>query len=370
VRIGAVLLRDLLRLARNPITLVSTVLLPLLYLFVLGNALQGPLKGLRLGLLALDNGAAARALYGGLQAVENGPRTFAVVSFHDPAAGMDALRGGRIQGLVVVPPDFSWRAARGENVAAGLFLDNVDAISATAIEQGVTGAVAALREPVVRFERHLGPPRVQAEHIYPRVDYDTSLVPGVVVLSIFMASMITGAFNLVMDRFLGVHEAYLSTPLTRVDINVGVLISGTIVTIASSAVVLTVGLLATGASVHGGPLGWLLLAGTVVLTGLGMLSMMMLLLGRAGHPRVVGMVTGFLNILLFFPSGALYPVQSFPTWLRAFAVIDPETHAVAAVKALLFRGGDTAAASGHLAFLAAFTASMLVASTAALKRTL
>lgn len=370
MKIWAVMLRDLLRLARNPITLASTVLMPLLYLFVLGNSLQGPLTGLRLGLVALDDGPQARALYGGLQAIASGPRTFRLVPFRDPVQGLAAVHAGDIQGLLVVPTDFSRRAAHGQDVAAGLFVDNVDAISATTLEQSVGGAVAALRDPVVRFETHLEPPRVQAEEIYPRVDYDTSLVPGVVVLSIFMASMITGAFNLVMDRFLGVHEAYLSTPLRRVDINVGVLLSGTLVTVVSSAVVLVVGLLATGARVHGGVAGWLVLAGTVVMTGLGMLAMMMLILGRAGHPRVTGVVSGVLNILLFFPSGALYPIQSFPGWLRAFAAVDPETHAVAALKSLLFRGGNIVAATAHLAFLALFTAAMLLASTATLKRTL
>jgi ABC-type multidrug transport system permease subunit len=122
--------------------------------------------------------------------------------------------------------------------------------------------------------------------------------------------------------------------------------------------------------VNGGLAGVLALAGTLVLTAIGMLAMMMLLLGRASHPRVTGLITGFLNVLLFFPSGALYPIQSFPPWLRAFAVVNPETHAVAALKAVLFRGGDVSAATAHLFFLAGFAVVMLVASTASLKRTL
>ena len=98
--------------------------------------------------------------------------------------------------------------------------------------------------------------------------------------------------------------------------------------------------------------------------------MSMTLLGRANHPRIVGFLNGFLNIILFFPSGALYPVHSFPGWLRAFAHVNPEMHAVAALKAILFRGGDLAAASGHVVFLIGFTAVMLSLSTLAMKRTL
>jgi ABC-2 type transport system permease protein len=370
MRIWAVMVRDLLRISRNPVSLLSSVLLPILYLLILGNALQGPLKGLRLGVVSLDQGPQARALAGALQAVEQGPKTIVLVPLHDPEAGFAKLRGGELSRLLVVPAEFSRDVARGLSASIGLYLDNVDAIGASAIQAAVQGALNAARQPLARFERHLGAPEIRPQEIYPRVDYDTSLIPGVVVLSIFMGSMITGAFNLVMDRFMGVHESYLSTPLRRSDINVGVLLSGTVVTLCSSGLVLLIGFLITGSRVHGGVIGYVELVGVVVLTALGLLGMMMVILGRANHPRITGVVTGFLNIILFFPSGALYPVESFPAWLRAFARVDPEMHAVAALKAILFRGGDVTAAGQHVLWLALFAAAMLLLSTFTLKRTL
>jgi hypothetical protein len=43
---------------------------------------------------------------------------------------------------------------------------------------------------------------------------------------------------------------------------------------------------------------------------------------------------------------------------------------VAALKAILFRGGDISAAGQHVAFLAVFTVVMLFLSTVTMKRTL
>lgn len=369
-KIWAVMLRDLLRMLRNPVTLLSSVLLPLVYLLILGNSLQGPLKGLPLGIVVMDHGPQTRRLLGALQAIEHGPGTVKLVRLDDTERGMHELRDGSISGLVVVPPRFSADVERGIAAPIGLFVDNVDGIAATAIEGAVQSTLSALKQPLARYELHVGSAQVRPQEIYPRVDYDASLVPGVIVLSIFMCSMIAGAFNLVMDRFLGVHEAYLSTPLRRVHINLGILLSGTTITFAASSLVLTIGLLLTGARIHGGALAYLLTAAVVVVTGLGLLAMSMALVGRASQPRIVGFLNGFLNIILFFPSGALYPVQSFPSWLRAFARVNPETHAVAALKAVLFRGGDLAAASQHVAFLLGFTAVMLLISTLTLKRTL
>lgn len=365
-----VMKRDLLRMMRNPMTLLSAVVLPLVYLLILGNSLQGPLTGLPLGVVTLDQGPEARRLLGALQAVEHGPRTLRLVRVGDVEAAMRDLHDGALSAVLVVPPRFSADLERGVAASAGLFIDNVDAVASNAIQIAVGQALPAMRRPLARYELHLGQAELRPEEIYPRVDYDASLIPGVVVMSIFMGVMIAGAFNMVMDRFLGVHEAYLCTPLRRFHINLGVLLSGTTITFASSTIVLTVGLLATGVRVHGGALGYGVVACVVVLTSLGLLAMTMALLGRAAQPRIVGFVNGFLNIILFFPSGALYPIQSFPAWLRAFARVNPETHAVAALKAVLFRGGDLGIAAQHVAFLAAFTTLMLLVSTATMKRTL
>ena len=369
-KIWAVWQRDLLRMLRNPMVLLSTVILPLVYLLILGNSLQGPLSGLPLGVVMQDQGPQARKLLGTLQAIEHGPGTVRLTRLDNPEAGVRLLHTGELSGLLIVPPHFSADVERGVAASPGLFVNNVDAIAANAIIAAVQGALPALGRPLVRFEQALGGPQLRAEEIYPRVDYDASLIPGVVVMSIFMATMIAGAFNMVMDRFLGVHEAYLATPLRRVHINLGILLSGASVTAVTSSLVLTVGLLATGVRVQGGALGYLVVAAVILLTALGMLAMTMVLLGRAAHPRIVGSVNGFLNIILFFPSGALYPIQSFPPWLRAFARVNPEMHAVAALKAVLFRSGDLAAASGHVAFLFCFMVVMLTLSTLTMKRML
>ncbi len=369
-RILAVLERDLRRMLRNPLTLLSSVLLPLLYLLVLGNSLQGPIKRLSLGVVAEDQGVEARRFIGALHAVEAGPRTVRLSWYPDTRQALALLRAGKLAGVVVVPPRFSSDLERGTNAAVGLYVDNVDAVAAAALESAVAGVLPSLRMPLARFEVHRGAAEVRPQEIYPRVDYDTSLIPAVVVMAIFMGSMIAGGFNLVMDRFLGVHESYLSTPLTRVDIALGVLLSGTLVTVASSSLVMWVGLFATGARVHGGVAGYAALIAVQILSTFGLMAMMMAVLGRAGHPRISGSLSGFLNVILFVPSGALYPVASFPGWLRAFSEADPETHAVAALKAILFRHGDLAAATHHIVFLALFAVGMAALAIVTLKRRL
>src|SRR5262249_43590287 len=127
MRIWAVMERDLRRMLRNPFTLLSSVVLPLVYLIILGNSLQGPLHDLRLGIASQDDGVEARRLVGALQAVERGPRTITLVRVGGVEEGMQALHDGDLTGLLVIPPRFSSDLERGLVTPVGLFVDNVDA---------------------------------------------------------------------------------------------------------------------------------------------------------------------------------------------------------------------------------------------------
>ena len=60
---------------------------------------------------------------------------------------------------------------------------------------------------------------------------------------------------------------------------------------------------------------------------------------RVEDPLVPRAMFGILNTLLYFPSGAIYPIAAFPGWLRAIARVDPFTYAVHGFKAVLLKDG-------------------------------
>jgi ABC-2 type transport system permease protein len=113
-----------------------------------------------------------------------------------------------------------------------------------------------------------------------------------------------------------------------------------------------------------------MLGAVIILTGTGLLAMMFAVYSRTNNPRLIGGPAGFLNVILFFPSGAIYPIESLPAWLRAFTRWNPETHAISALKSVMFKGANLAAISSDVVFLALFTALMLLLAGATLKRSL
>ena len=70
------------------------------------------------------------------------------------------------------------------------------------------------------------------------------------------------------------------------------------------------------------------------------------------------------NTLLHFPSGAIYPVEGFPGWLRWISYIDPFTYAVYALKALALKNTGLPGIYSDILVLTGFSAVLVSLSMA------
>jgi ABC-2 type transport system permease protein len=370
VRLLAVIERDLKKFKRNPIVIAMSIVMPILYLIILGNSFQGKLKGLPLVVVNQDSGPYSERFLDNLRAVEAGPQTFTIIRIKDQGDALDGVRQGRYKGALIIPPDFNKRISLKGRAEVGLFLDNTDSISAETIRNTVEGAFRFLEPEYISIREKTDEKYLRSVDLYRKVDYYQSLVPGVVIMAIFLGTLTTGVFNLVMDRFLGIEESYLLTPLSKSHIVSGLVLSGLSITTIIATLILVVSLLITGI-----PFPRVIEQGfsiliVIILTTLCLLSMMFVILGRANHPRIVGVLSGFLNVILFFPSGAIYPIASFPEWLKAFAKVNPEAYAVDALKSILFKNASLSTISGDIAFLMVFTIVTMTIAIVTFKRTL
>ncbi|CAG1065526.1 putative multidrug ABC transporter permease YbhR [uncultured bacterium] len=371
-RFLAIFERDLRKFIRNPLVVAMSLLMPIIYLVILGNSFQGELKNLPVAVVDLDSGPYSRKIMELLAAVEAGPATLELVRVADQGFAMEGLRQGVFKAAIVIPGGFSRDVMRRRLSEVGLYLDNAETISAMTIRASVTAALSELRDEFVSIREERGEFRLRDMELYRKIDYDQTLIPGVVIMAIFLGAMTTGAFNMVMDKFLGVEESYFLTPLSKTDIVMGLIASGLLITTVLALVVLFLGSLMSGLFFWGGMtfMTFVLMLAVIVLSTLGLQGLMFMIMGRINHPRIVGVLGGFLNVILFFPSGAIYPIESFPGWLKAFAAVNPETYSVHAMRALLFKGAGLQAVQGDLVFLAVFAVFSVLFGMLAFKRAL
>ena len=368
-RVWAIVERDLRRFRRSPVLVVVSILLPLVQLIVLGYAFGGKIKHLRLGVVDEDHGVPAVKVREMCQAVAANAATFDAISYDDKGAVLHDLRNGKINGVLNIPPQFSRKLLAGANPRIALAEDNTDQFSASALEGSLSGMLDAYNTPTV-------PPRTTADvglsivEIYPYVPYIQFLLPGTIVLSIFVSAMIGGGIIFIDDKARGLHEGYLVTPIGKFELILGFTLAGAAKAIISGTVLITVGSLIAGIPNPLDPLRLAKMLVMVVVTSMALISMMFLIMVRVNDPLVPRAIFGLLNTVLFFPSGAVYPQEAFPTWMKAIAVVDPFTYAVHGFKELVLKNTGLMAINHDLAFLIGFTALTLGAATLLFRRTL
>ena len=214
MKMWAIMRRDLLKLSRNPLTLLSTILMPIVYLVIIGNSFNGNLKHLSLAVVSQDHGEYGRRMVEKLQALEAGPKTLTLSYVDNLGDAVDQVRKGIYKAAVVIPPDFTKSINEGRLAEVGVFTDNVDSVSAGTLEAVLEQAAATLpTDFVTAREPKLHQIVMRPSELFTTVDYDRSLIPGVIVMSLFMGSLMSGVFNWVMDRFMGVTECYLGKAL-------------------------------------------------------------------------------------------------------------------------------------------------------------
>src|SRR5574342_1406413 len=82
--------------------------------------------------------------------------------------------------------------------------------------------------------------------VYTYVPYVQYLLPGIVVMSIFMMVMIGGGIIFIDDKARGLHEGYLVTPISKLELIAGFNISGTIKAVLAGAVIMVLWSLTAG----------------------------------------------------------------------------------------------------------------------------
>jgi ABC-2 type transport system permease protein len=368
-RIWAIIERDLRRFRRSPTLIVVSILMPLVQLLVLGYAFGGKVKNLQLGVVDEDHGVPAIKLKEMCQAIAANARTFETVAYTDQAAAMSDLRNGKINGVLEIPPHFSRKLRAGDNPRIALIEDNTDQFSSSALGGALTGMLQAYDAPAVP-PRTTPSAKLDVVEVYPYVPYIQYLLPGTTVLAIFVSAMIGGGIIFIDDKARGLHEGYLVTPVSKFELILGFTFSGAIKAIIAGVVLITIGSLLAGIPDPFNPLRLARMLVLVVLTALALISMMFLIMVRVNDPLVPRAIFGLLNTVLFFPSGAVYPTASFPTWMKVITVADPFTYAVDGFKNLVLKNTGLLAISGDIAFLLCFTVLAMGAATMLFRRTL
>lgn len=368
-RMFAIVEREMRKFFRSPVLMIMSMMLPLVQLLILGNAFGGKIRNARVAVVDYDHGPQAVKVREAFDAVAANIKTFTTVDYADQREAREDVRNGRVDAAVIIPAQFSRRVYAQDKPQIGLVVDNSDQFMSASLESEMQSLVDALNQPVIQ-PRIVNNIALETVELYPYIEYMKFLLAGSVALAMYISVMIGGGMLYIDDKARGVHEGYLVTPITKLELVMGLNIAGAIKAVLSGISLTIIGSLMAGLGVIFHPAALLQLFFLILGTSIAFNGMMFLMMVRIDDPLVPRAMFGVLNTLLFFPSGAIYPIAAFPKWLHAIAVVDPFTYAIHGFQSILLKDGGWVSIQYDLLFLFTFGIGTLLIATPLFKRTL
>jgi len=165
------------------------------------------------------------------------------------------------------------------------------------------------------------------------IDYQKFIFPGIVGQTLLFTSMFMG-ISVIWDREFGFLKEILVAPVSRVSVFVGKMLGGSTDAVIQGSFVFLYSFLV---GIAFDPLGFLISLPVMVLITFGMVSIGLILASLMGSLEGYGVIQTFVNLPLFFLSGALFPLTYVPQWLKWVSVVDPMTYGVDALRTLILK---------------------------------
>ena len=160
--------------------------------------------------------------------------------------------------------------------------------------------------------------------------YQQVILPGIVAQTLLFTAMFMG-INVIWDKEFGFMKEILVSPVSRLTIFLGKMVGDSTDAFLQGIIVFVIGI-ALGIPIN--PVNVLFALPVMLLVTFGLVSIGLTIASFMGNLEGFGAIQTFVNLPLFFLSGALFPLKggSLPTWLTGLAAWNPLTYGVDALR--------------------------------------
>jgi ABC-2 type transport system permease protein len=336
-RIWAILVKEILQMRRDRLTLGMILGVPLMQLFLFGFAINLNPHDLPAAIAINDPGPLARSIVAGLA---NSSYFKIVEQTNDPAHARRLLQEGKVLFVVEIPPNFSRDIVRGDHPDLLIEADATDpAAGSFAIAAFNQLATTALRDDLVGplASRAQGPPPFNpVQHLLynPESNTQYNVVPGLLAVILTMTMVLMTCLALTRARERGTYENLLAMPATPLEIMIGKIAPNVLVGAVQSAIILLMARFVFHVPMIG---SLLLLAGALAVYVIANLAVGYTFSTIAENQLQAMQMTMFFLLPAILLSGFAFPFMGMPAWARVIGEILPATHFLRIVRGILLK---------------------------------
>ena len=169
----------------------------------------------------------------------------------------------------------------------------------------------------------------------PGLTYQQLIFPGIVGQTLLFTAMFMG-ISVIWDKEFGFMKEILVAPVSRMTIFLGKMVGDSTDALIQGVIVLFLGL-ALGIQID--VVTFLMCLPVMLLITFGLVSIGLTIASFMESLESFGAIQSFINLPLFFLSGALFQVQSLPDWMQTISKANPLTYGVDALRTIIL--GET-----------------------------
>lgn len=159
-------------------------------------------------------------------------------------------------------------------------------------------------------------------------DYQKFIFPGIVCMSVIFTSVFFGSY-IIWDRKFDFLKSVMVAPSSRTTVFVGKTLGGMTTSLFQVAIILVIGMVL---GINYDALSLLQIISIVLILSFGMTSLGLTFGSYIESLEGFQLIVSFVVFPLFFLSGALFPIDNLPPWLKFITLVDPATYSVDALR--------------------------------------
>jgi len=353
-RILAFSRKETLEIVGDPITVLISLFMPLVMLFLFGYALSFDVEDAPLMIVDHDRSAASRALS---DQFLNTPYFRFAGAPDDERVAERALRRGSARAILSIPPQFGRRLASGETAPVEFLVDGTYASTAAIVSAYGRAILYAFPEGRLQLPVQ---PEVRVWY-NPQLRSRDFIVPGLFAVILMAFPPLLTALEVAREKELGTIAQIYASPMTRGEFVAGKLLPYAAIGFLQLGIVLAGGFLWFKLPMHGS---------MPLLISLGMIYVLCtisigLLVSVLVRTQVAAMLVTLIATLMpsFLFSGFIYPIFTMPEFFQGYSARIPTMYFIDISRGIVMRGAGLSELWFNAAFLVAYTIVVLVAAT-------
>ena len=344
-RLLSIIRKEFIHIARDPRTLVITLVMPLVMLLLLGVAATNDVRNVALAVWDQDRSPQSRELVDAFRAADY----FRVAYDAGSSDEIEQLiTSGSAKAGLTIPPGYGASLVSGGSADVRFVLDGSDPLVAqTALAAAnQLGQAASVRLMTERLAaRGQGgmlslPVTVQAQ-VWYNPDFKSShyMVPALIgVIMLFLCVVLTST-AIVRERERGTIEQLIVTPIRSWELLVGKLTPYVLIAFFDTIEILVLGVLLFGVPIAGSVPLLLACAALFLVTPLG-IGLLVSTVAKSQQEAIL--LSLFFLLPNIFLSGFFFPIAAMPAWLQAITFAFPLRYFLEIVRGIILRGAGFA----------------------------